>query len=608
MQPVPSNPARDALIREAEQAFVQGRYDVTLGIGQRLLSQTRGEPDGMRLSGIALSQLGRTAEALQMLEAAVRANPGRGDVHASLATTLAMAGRITEAIASARRGLELEPRMAQCHGLLATLHLQRYELEEAEWHYRESISIEPTFAPSKINLGAVMTMTGRTEETIGLYRQLAREHPAMMPLLTNFAMTLNYATRGEGAGVDGPVTPEETLAVHRAYGQAAAAIQGTIARLTPQSPWPNSRDPQRRIRVGVLSHDLFEHSVASFLLAAIEHRDRGRVEYIAYMTSGKLDAMTRRLGAAFDGWRDVSRFPDGPLIEQIRQDQCDVLLELNGHTFGHKQTALSFRAAPVQATWCGYPNTTGNVAIDYRLIDSITDPPGAERWCTERLVRIDPCFLCFTGDARLPIEPVPPSAEQGFVTFGSFNAIKKLSSPTAELWASVLHAVPTSRLVIKSEGLQAKAARERVRTLLKQQGIPEVRVELVERMASKEDHLRAYGGIDIALDTFPYNGTTTTCEALWQGVPVVTRMGDVHASRVSASLLSAVGVPELIARDDAEFVRIAAELAGDPERLRALRTGLRARMAASPLCDGPAFARRFEAGLRQMWAGWCGAV
>jgi predicted O-linked N-acetylglucosamine transferase (SPINDLY family) len=259
----------------------------------------------------------------------------------------------------------------------------------------------------------------------------------------------------------------------------------------------------------------------------------------------------------------------------------------------------------VQATYIGYPNTTGVPTIDYRIVDGITDPPGAEALATEKLVRLDGCFLCYAPPEQAPAVAPPPRDANGFVTFGSFNAIKKFAPGMIALWARLLHEVPNSRLVIKSGGLSGRTAREHLSGLLKREGIPEVRFELLEKFDSKQEHLAAYGGIDIALDTSPYNGTTTTCEALWMGVPVVSLATRLHAGRVGDSLLTAVGLTALVAKSAEEYIAIAKGLADDPARTAELRRTMRERVRTSPLCDAKAFAVKFEREMREMWSVWC---
>jgi predicted O-linked N-acetylglucosamine transferase (SPINDLY family) len=290
----------------------------------------------------------------------------------------------------------------------------------------------------------------------------------------------------------------------------------------------------------------------------------------------------------------------------------DVLIDLSGLTTGNMLAAFAMRPAPVQMTYLGYPNTTGVAAVDYRIVDSITDPPGAEAHAVERLLRIDPCFLCYGGMEAARVAEGPPSqapGSGGAVTFGSFNALQKVTDTTMRLWAEILRAVPggRARLAVKYMSTGDEQTRARLRQRLEAAGVPADRIVLMAPLPEYRDHLEAYGEIDVALDTFPYNGTTTTCEALWMGVPVVTMAGRVHAARVGASLLSAAGLPDLVARDADGYVAAAVRLAQDAGRLAALRSGLREQMKRSPLCNRAGFGERFGEAVRGAWRAWCGA-
>jgi predicted O-linked N-acetylglucosamine transferase (SPINDLY family) len=308
---------------------------------------------------------------------------------------------------------------------------------------------------------------------------------------------------------------------------------------------------------------------------------------------------------------------DQSLAEKIRADAIDVAIDLSGHTRGQSLVAFHLRPAPVQVSYLGYPNITGLDAIDARIVDSITDPVSdddASR-VSERLVRIDPCFLCFRipSDAP-PCEPEGASERDeptwtpcggGDVTFGSCNAIQKINASVMRTWARVLEHVPRSRLLLKATNLQESALRDDVLRRFEAAGVEAGRIEISPPVTGLAAHLAFYRRIDVALDSFPYCGTTTTCDAMLMGVPVVTLRGKVHASRVGASLATAVGCPEWIAEDEASYATIAAKLAADVRGRALLRRGLRERMRASPLCDGPGFARRFEGAIRDQWRRWC---
>jgi predicted O-linked N-acetylglucosamine transferase (SPINDLY family) len=293
-------------------------------------------------------------------------------------------------------------------------------------------------------------------------------------------------------------------------------------------------------------------------------------------------------------------------VQQIVTDGIDILVDIAGHTAHNKLTAFAFKPAPVQVTYLGYPNTTGLSAIDYRLTDSTADPEGQGRYYTERLVRLPGCFLCYLPLADAPPLTPLPAAASGRITFGSFNNLSKMSPDVVGLWSRLVQAVPGSRLLVKNSSLSDESVRARYREQFRAQGLEDGQLELVGHTPTREEHLAMYGQLDIALDTFPYNGTTTTCEALWMGVPVVTLKGEVHAARVGATLLNSVGLPELVADSPDDFLRVATDLALDTNRLGQQRAGLRQRLSESSLCDGDAFARKVEQAYRDMWVKWCG--
>ena len=303
-----------------------------------------------------------------------------------------------------------------------------------------------------------------------------------------------------------------------------------------------------------------------------------------------------------DHWLVTVGLSDDDLAERIRTDGIDILVDLAGHTAKNRLGVFARKPAPVQVTWLGYPNTTGLKAIDYRLVDAVTDPVGqADAWASESLVRLEGGFLCYAGSKDAPEPTMPPCLTTGTVTFGSFNNPAKLSEATLDTWARLLARLPQARLLLKGNPFADAATRALFLSRLSERGVAAERVELVAWLPSEATHLALYNRVDVALDPFPYNGTTTTCEALWMGVPVVTLRGDRHAGRVGASLLTQVGLTDWIAGSVEEYLQIAATLAGNPQHLNDLRRTLRPRLAASPLCDGRAFARKIEATYRTMW-------
>jgi predicted O-linked N-acetylglucosamine transferase (SPINDLY family) len=334
--------------------------------------------------------------------------------------------------------------------------------------------------------------------------------------------------------------------------------------------------------------------------------DRQKVDVFCYAEVTRPDSVTTRLQGLADHWLMTVGLSDQQLAERIRTDGIDILVDVAGHTAGNRLLVFARKPAPVQVTWLGYPNTTGLEAIDYRIVDAVTDPVGeVDAWASETLVRLKGGFLCYRGLRDGPEPTSAPCLTTGTVTFGSFNDLAKLSTVTFDAWAKLLCRLPQARLLLKGLAFADAATRALFLDRLGERGVPAERVELMAWQRCPAEHLALYHRVDIALDPFPYNGTTTTCDALWMGVPVITLRGHRHAGRVGASLLSQVGLTDLIADSIEEYLEIAVALAGNPGRLDELHRLLRPRLAASPLCDAAAFAFKMEAALRTMWQHWC---
>jgi predicted O-linked N-acetylglucosamine transferase (SPINDLY family) len=346
--------------------------------------------------------------------------------------------------------------------------------------------------------------------------------------------------------------------------------------------------------------------VSWFLLPLFRHHDHGAFEIICYSDVSRCDGMSDRLRACADGWQNIVGCADDRLADKVRQDKIDILLDLSGHTAENRLLVFARRPAPVQVSYLGYPASTGLSEMDYRLSDFLADPPGqTELLHSEKLWRLPVCNWCYgQPDDAPPVRPLPAEAG-GPICFGTFNNFAKASPAVMDLWAAILNATPSSRLMIKSPGLAHETLQRRIHQCFASRGVEAERLNLRGHQRDFISHLDAYNQMDIALDTFPYHGTTTTCEALWMGVPVVTLAGPAHVSRVGVSLLSNVGLPELIAQKPQQYVQIATDLARDLPRLAELRRNLRERMRVSPLMDAGRFARDVEAAYRQMWRNWC---
>ena len=530
-----------------------GRFEEAIDHYHRALARLPGDAPTLNRLGKALMDLGRFEEARQALEAAAAAAPAMLEANVNLTAVLVELGRLEDAAVTGRRAVELVPRSPEAHNNLALVLREQGDVTGALRHFETAIDLAPA---------TFLWRSGRL-------------------------LTLSYLPEGDQASL---------VAQHREVGAAWVAAVGG-ARPRP----PRARDPERRLRVGYVSPDFRTHSVSYFFESFVGHHDPAAVEVTCYACSPRSDEVTRRLQGLVARWRQVSALSDERLAEQIAADEIDVLVDLAGHTANNRLAVFARGAAPVQMTYLGYGVTTGLPTMDCLLSDDIADPDGAG--APETVLHLPGGYLCYrppSGPGVPEVTPVPAQAS-GHVTFGSFNNLAKLSEPALDAWAVLLRAVPESRLLLKARGLVGPGARRRLHERFAARQVDPSRIELAPPTPTTALHLQLYGQVDVALDTFPYNGTTTTCEALWSGVPVVTIAGNRHMGRVGQSILHRLSLEDLVARDVADYVRIAAALAADRERLAALRRGLRERLGASPLMDGPRLARALEAAFRQAW-------
>jgi predicted O-linked N-acetylglucosamine transferase (SPINDLY family) len=428
----------------------------------------------------------------------------------------------------------------------------------------------------------ILQKQGRVAEGIAEFRQALAQRPLFAGAHSNLLMAMHYVE----------TDARQIYHEHVKWGR----LHGNLAKSARHR---NEPVVNKRLRVGLVSPDFREHSVAFFLEPLVAKHDREQIELICYSGVARPDAVTERFRRYADGWREIRGETDEQVAALIENEQVDVLIDLAGHTSGNRLLVFARKPALVQVSWLGYPDTTGLSAMDWRMTDAIADPPGAEAFYTEQLMRLGRAAWCYRPGAFPDV-----GAARGGVTFGSFHTLEKITPRWLGIWCEILAAAPGARLIVKARGLGDKGTMKRFEEAFAERGMRE-RLELMPATPTLEEHLRLYGGVDVALDTFPYHGTTTTCEAMWMGVPVVTMRGTTHASRVGASLLSAMGLDELVTGSSEEYVRVAVELAKDEPRRHELRRTLRERMVYSPLMDEERFAREFERALREMWRTWC---
>jgi protein O-GlcNAc transferase len=543
--------------------------------------------------GNARKVQGKLDDAAAAYAQAIQINPSLVEAYSNLGTTLVDLGKIDEGIAVYAKALCVKPDSAELHYNLGNALRNQGKLDEASASYARALSLKHDYAEAYANLGIALISRGRLDEAIAAYNQAVAFKPDNADTYSNLVFCLNY---------DSSRTPEQLFAAHCEWDWRYGA-----ASPRPAS-YANERAPESRLKIGYVSPDLRNHSVAHFLTPLLEGHDFQAVELFCYADVMRPDAVTDHLRGLSDHWLSTVGLPDAALAGRIQADGIDILVDLAGHTAHNRLRVFARKPAPVQATWLGYSNTTGLASIDYRIVDAVTDPPGAADACaSETLLRLPDGFLCYGGAKDAPQPAPPPCIENGFITFGSFNNPAKVSAATFDVWARLLTRLPGAHLLLKGKPFADAATCASYLERLRERGIAAERVQLLAWLPGSNAHLSLYEKIDIAIDPFPYNGTTTTCEALWMGVPVVTLRGDRHSARVGASLLSQVGLIDWIADSTDDYVEIALTLAGSPQRLQELRRSLRPRLAASSLCDGPAFARKMEAAFRSMWRRWCEA-
>ena len=543
---------------------------------------------------VALRKLGQPSEARRACEQLLRVNPTSLEARQTLATLTADLDGFAAALPGLRELASLAPHAAVhgCNLGLALITLGK--LSEGAAALDRALSIDPHFAPALVGRAFALQQAHRIPEAAAAYELALAQDPKHAGAASARLLCLNYLDT---------VSAEQLYVEHRQFGQR---IEGALPPLTHRQLLTTDRDPDRRLRLAFFSPDLRNHSVAYFLEPLLRHLDREQFEVVLYHDHFTVDATSERLRAHASLWRNFVGLPHAAVEARIRSDAPDILVDLAGHTGFNRLPLFARRLAPVQLSYLGYPNTSGLAAMDFRFTDALADPHGlADRLHSEKLIRFSSCAWVYEPPSSAPDLSTPPSASDPArpFSFGSFNNLSKVTPSTLRLWAQVIAAVPGSQLVLKGSGLDPK----RLQPQLAAAGFSPAQVRLLPLRPGFAEHLASYGEIDVALDPFPYNGTTTTCEALWMGRPVVTLAGDRHAARVGASLLSAIGHADWVAQSPDDYVRIARQLSSDRSALASACLSLRDHLRASPLLDHAGQASRFGLALRQCWQNTVGA-
>ncbi|OHC67721.1 MAG: hypothetical protein A3H93_18825 [Rhodocyclales bacterium RIFCSPLOWO2_02_FULL_63_24] len=615
------------LLLEGDRLRDSGQFDAALDVYGRVTLDMGAAATGYFKLGTTYSRMLRPNEAADAYQQALTLRPDYPEAINNLGLVYAALAEFDDAELLYRGLLADYPDYFDAHINFGNLLMDTGRAGEAQYYFRRTVSMRPDSALAHNRLGAALRNRGRVREAIGEMQIALDRDPDFYPAWNDLGTC--YFTCGDHVEADRvleksiELNPEQInawhiwvfvsnfqslpndqiFARHKKFGERARAICGPLPQCYPR----NLVDPQRRLRVGFVSGDFKRHSVAYFLQAALANLDPGAFELIAYSTTQLEDDMTARLRPYFWKWRDLFKLSDQAAVDLVKSDEVDVLFDLSGHTNHNRLMIFGYKPAPVQVSWLGYPNTTGLDSIDYRLTDDLVDPRNeGNHFYTERLLRLPGPFLCYTPPRESPPVADPPTAEHGRVTFGSFNARVKLGDECIALWSRVLTALPESRLIIKSvNGVDEESARAELITKFAGHGVATGRVVVGGAKDSVLEHLAAYGEIDIALDTVPYNGTTTTCEALWMGVPVITLTGDRHAGRVGSALLQHLGLGQWAAKSSDEFVAKAMQLATDRALLAQLRSTMRERLRSSLLMDGKAMGRNLGDAIRSMWTTYC---
>jgi predicted O-linked N-acetylglucosamine transferase (SPINDLY family) len=581
----------------AVQHHQAGHLQAAEQVYRQILAVDPNQADALHLLGVIAYQLGNHEVAIEYIGRAIGAKRTEAAFHYNLACVFIAQKKLDEAVACCHWALELKPDFPEVHNHLGIACKEQGKLDEAVACHRRALELKPDYVEALSNLGSTLKDQGNLDEALACYRRALELKPDYAAAHSNLLYTRQYR-----AGV----TLSELAAAHGEYDRLHAV---PLRRAWPQHE--NVRDcvpsaaSSRRLRLGFVSPDFGRHPVGYFLIRGLENLDQGQCETVCYSDRIIKDDLTTRFQAATTVWRDVFGLNHEQLAAQIRADRIDILFDLAGHTAGGGRLLMFARKpAPIQITWIGYEGTTGLEAMDYILADRYTIPAGTEASYRERVLRMPHGYVCYDPPTTSS-QPGPlPAATNGYLRFGSFNNLAKITPQVVEVWAKVLDRVPQARLVLKYRGLGDESVRERYLGMFTAFGVDPARVELAPP-SGYDEYLAAYREVDIALDTFPFGGGITTCDALWMGVPVVACPGETFASRHGLSHLATVGLTETVARDLDEYVDLAVALAGDLSRLAALRAGLRERMASSPLCDGKRFAESFVEILRGVWRDWC---
>ncbi len=564
-----------------------GKIDEAVEYFQKAISLEPNLSDAYYNLGNIFREKGNIDKAIDCYQKAIQHDNENYDAYVNLGIALKERGDLDEAIISYQKALNLNPENADAYINLSIALKEKGQLQEAINSCKRALNLDPENAYAFVNMGNALLYQGKHKEAEKYFRDALLKSPNFYLAYSNLLCSLNYNPE---------YTCENIFIEHRRFSEK-------FEKTEPNKFFKRKyRNRPSRLKIGYVSPDFRQHSVFYFIAPILSAHRHDKFEIFCYSNVLSEDNKTSYIKKFVDKWRNVVGMPDELVAQSVRRDGIDILIDLAGHTAGNRLLLFVHKPAPLQISWIGYPATTGLSAMDYKIVDSNTDPLGeTEHYYSEKLFRMKDCFLCYMPDIDAPHLSPLPVLKQKHITFGSFNNFAKMNKDVVRVWSRILKAVENSKIILKSFSFVDENTRRNAIKMFADEGVEERVVELLPPVPSIKEHLELYGRIDIALDTFPYNGTTTTCEALWMGVPVITLAGKCHAGRVGVSLLTNVGLREFIAESGEEYVKIAVRLAEDIQRLKDLRLSLRDMMKQSPLMDAKGFTLSLERCFEEIW-------
>ena len=577
----------DQTMQNAYGLHQQGDLSSAEKLYQQVLQLDPNHSDANRLLGLIFYSLGHHNEAVQLLNKAISVKPKFAQNHFILGGMYKHLSETDKAIACYKKCISLQPDFMEAYNNLGLIYKAKKMFSDAITCFNNALKQQPNSSYTWSNLGNTLKETGRLDEALEALEKAFTIDPSFSEAFSNYLMALNYGSDSD---------------LNTVFKQHAQWENYCPSELKAKRFQFQASEAKSKLRIGYVSPDFHTHSVAYFIEPLLKAHNKENVELFGYYNNTVFDQTNARIQTYFDSWLNISSMSDAEAAVKMFEDKLDILIDLAGHSANNVLAILYQKPAPIQVTWLGYPNTTGLSMVDYRITDSLADPEGAaDSIHSETLLRLENGFLCYEGDKDIPTQNTIPYDKNGYFTFGSFNNYVKVTPEVIDVWAEILNIVPKSKLILKSSQFADKETKGRCIKLFKKQGIAKERLNLVAMLPNPNDHMSFYGELDLALDPFPYNGTTTTFEALWMGVPTLTLSGNVHASRVGESILSRVGLDSFVSHSKQDYIKLAKLKSESLDELRGLRGSLRDSMINSPLCDQQGFAKQMESAYQYMW-------